>query len=96
MGIYLSCRGYILYVYVIGHGISHMIPFAAALVNAPCNSMDEGNVDTHDFKVDFDFSSHQSTGHSIPVSAIWSTYILFDYKKSENEEDKGQRAKRKI
>jgi hypothetical protein len=96
MDIYLSCRGCIVYGYVIRNGISHPIPFTAALANAPYSSMNGGNADTHEFKVDFEFSSHQSTSHSIPVSAIWSTYILFDYKKTENEEEKGQRVKRKI
>jgi hypothetical protein len=46
--------------------------------------------------LDFDFGSRQSTSNSIPVSSIWSTFILFDYKKTENEEEKGQRVKRKI
>jgi hypothetical protein len=81
MGIYLSFRGCIIYVYVIGNGISHMVPFTADLAHAPCSSTNDGNADTHEFKVDFDFGSHKSTVHSIPVSAIWSTYILFDYKK---------------
>jgi uncharacterized membrane protein len=79
MGIYLSCRGCIVYVYVIGNTTSHLVPFTDALANALCSSTNEGDADTHEFKADFDFGAHQSTIHSITVSAIWSTYILFDY-----------------
>jgi hypothetical protein len=74
MGIYIYCRGYIFYVYVIGNGISHLIPFSAALANAPCSSMNEGNYDTHESQVDSYFGLHRSTSDSIPVSDIWSTY----------------------
>jgi hypothetical protein len=40
-----------------------MIPFTAALANSPCSSVYESNVDTHEFKVNFDFGSHQSNSH---------------------------------
>jgi hypothetical protein len=92
----LSCRGYKLYFYVIGNGIIHLIPFTAALANAPCSSMHEGNAETHEVQVDFDFGPRQSTSHTLPVSGIWSIYILFDYKtENGNEEENGQRVKRK-
>jgi hypothetical protein len=51
MGIYLSCRGYILYLYMIGNGTIHLIPFTASLTNAPCSSTNEGDADTHECKV---------------------------------------------
>jgi hypothetical protein len=73
-----------------------MVPFTDALENSACSSTNEDNYDMHALKVHFEFSSHQSTIHSIPVSAIWITYILFDYLKTENEEEKGQIVKIKI